>query len=399
MTTEKKPLVTVVMPCFNEERSVVRALRSLFDEWSIKACEFLVVDGGSTDRTRAAVEELIRSLREDPPINPPYPPLPKGGTGEDLSARRRDEFLPPTRDGMDDDVLWFASSRGAWVREPREGRPGDWNPPVGGRRRPVIRIVDNPFRYASRGLNIGILEARGTYIARADAGATYSPGYLRRCVEMLEQKEAANAGGIEVPMAEGGRLAEVIALAFGHPLGGGSTRSGRTGYAGRAETGTYRKKLFDALGLFDPKSTTDEAAEFDARIILADMKIWVDEGVKVFRYVPTTLGELARRNFRSGQERARTAKKHRMFTSWRHIASPLLVAMMGYSLVRGIKSPSHLLFFAAYAAGVLAAALAGPGPKAPGPAGPKARLVSAGVLMIMHVTWGTGFLWGLLAKW
>ena len=79
MTTEKKPLVTVVMPCFNEERSVVRALRSLFDEWSIKACEFLVVDGGSTDRTRAAVEELIRSLREDPPINPPYPPFNKGG--------------------------------------------------------------------------------------------------------------------------------------------------------------------------------------------------------------------------------------------------------------------------------------------------------------------------------
>jgi len=385
MTTEKKPLVTVVMPCFNEEISVVRALRSLFDEWSIKACEFLVVDGGSTDRTRAAVEELIRSLRENPATSLPCGP--------------GDGFLPPTRDGMDDDVLWFASTRGAWVREPREGQPGDWNPPVGGRRRPVIRIVDNPFRYASRGLNIGILEARGTYIARADAGATYSPGYLRRCVELLEQKEAANAGGIVVPMAEGGPLGKAVALAISHPLGGGAAKPGHTGYAGSTETGTYRRKLFDELGLFDPKSRTDEASEFDVRIVLAGRKIWIDEGVKIFRYIPATLGGLARRYFRTGQERARTAKKHRMFTSWRHIASPLLVAMMGYSLVRSLKTPSHLLFFAAYAAGVLAATLAGPGPKAPGPAGPGTRLLTAAALMIMHVTWGAGFLWGLVAKW
>jgi hypothetical protein len=300
---------------------------------------------------------------------------------------------------MDDDVLWFASSRGAWVREARENRPGDWNPPVGGRRRPVIRIVDNPFRWASRGLNIGILEARGTYIARADAGATYSLGYLRRCVELLEQKEAANAGGIEVPLAEGGRLGEAIVLAFGHPLGGGSAKPGHTGYAGSAGTGTYRRRLFDELGLFDPKSRTDEASEFDVRIVLAGLKIWVDEGVKVFRYVPTTLGGLAGRYFRTGQERARTAKKHRMFTSWRQIAAPLLVAMMGFSLVRSIKAPSSLLFVAAYAACVLAAAIAGPGPKSSGTAGPGTRVVAAAALMIMHVTWGAGFLWGLLVKW
>jgi succinoglycan biosynthesis protein ExoA len=388
MRTEKKPLVTVVMPCFNAEKYIMRALRSLIDEWSIKSCEFLVVDGGSTDGTRAAVEELR---------NPTVPPFNKGGEANP-------PCLPLTKRGaggnfQDDDMLWFASSRGTWVREPREGQPGDWNPPVGGRRRPVIRIVDNPFRSAARGLNIGILEARGTYIARADAGATYSAGYLRRCIELLEQKEAANAGGIEIPMAEGGHLGEAIVLAFGHPLGGGSVKLRHAGYAASAETGTYRRKLFDELGMFDPKSRTDEAAEMNVRIVLAGQKIWIDESVKVFRFVPTTFGELAKRFFRAGGERARTAKKHWMLMSWRQIASPLLVVMMAFSLARSFKAPSHLLFFAAYAACVLAAALAGPRPKDAGPDGPGTRFLAGAALMTMHVTWGAGFFWGLLAKW
>ena len=300
---------------------------------------------------------------------------------------------------MNDDVLWFASSRGTWVREAREGDRYDWNPPVGGRRRPVIRIIDNPFHVASRGLNIGILEARGAYIARADAGATYAPGYLRRCVELLEQKEAANAGGIEVPVAGRGRLGQALALAIRHPLGGRPAKPGYSGYAERAESGTYRRKLFDEIGLFDAGARGDEASEMNVRIVLAGRKIWVDGGLKVFREVPPTLGALAGRHFRLGRGRARTAKKHRAFTSWRQIAAPLLVAMMGFSIVRSFKAPMHLLFFAAYAASLLAAALAGPAPEDPGTSGFETRLVAAAALMTMQVAWGAGFLWGLAADW
>jgi succinoglycan biosynthesis protein ExoA len=405
MATEKRPLLTVVMPCRNAQGFVGRALRSLFDEWSIKSCEFLVVDGGSTDRTRQEVEELIKRLRqEDLPGGPGrdlsmLPPSLKGGTGGD----RRDP--PPLKkegtggDFQNNEVLWFASSRGTWVREAREGDRYDWNPLVGGRRRPVIRLIDNPFHIDSRGLNAGILEARGAYIARADAGATYAPGYLRRCVELLEQKEAANAGGIEVPVAGKGSLGEAMALAIRHPLGGRPAKAGYSGYSERAESGTYRRKLFDEIGLFDPRSRGDEASEMNVRIVLGGRKIWVDGGLKVYREVPATFGELAGRHFRFGRGRARTAKKHGAFTSWRQFASPLLVAMMAFSLVRSLKAPVYLLFFAAYAASVLAAALAGPAPEGSGAPGFETRLVSAAALMTMHVAWGAGFLWGLAADW
>ncbi len=427
MANEKRPLVTVVMPCRNAQGSVGRALRSLLDEWSIKSCEFLVVDGGSTDRTRQEVEELINP--PSPPFNkggassPPSPPFCKGGNpslpnspfnkgeagaSQSLPYGKGDAGagqLPPFAKGgaggdfLNDDVLWFASSRGTWVREAREGDRYDWNPPVGGRRRPVIRVIDSPFHVASRGMNIGILEARGAYIARAEAWVTYAPGYLRRCIELLEQKEAANAGGIEVPVAGRERLGQALALASRHPLGGRPAKPGYSGYAERAESGTYRRKLFDEIGLFDAKSRGDEASEMNVRIILAGRKIWVDGGLKVFREVPPTLGALAGRHFRLGRGRARTAKKHRAFTSWRQIAAPLLVATMGFSVVRSFKAPMHLLFFAAYAASMLAAALAGPAPEDPGASGFETRVVAAAALMTMHVAWGAGFLWGLAADW
>jgi glycosyltransferase involved in cell wall biosynthesis len=44
---EKKPLVTIVMPCLDEEAYVGKALRSLLDDWAVRNCEVLVADGGS----------------------------------------------------------------------------------------------------------------------------------------------------------------------------------------------------------------------------------------------------------------------------------------------------------------------------------------------------------------
>jgi len=44
---EKKPLVTIVMSCLDEEACVGKALRSLLNDWAIQNCEVLVIDGSS----------------------------------------------------------------------------------------------------------------------------------------------------------------------------------------------------------------------------------------------------------------------------------------------------------------------------------------------------------------
>ena len=49
-------LVTVVIPALNEERSICACLDSVLGQ-THRDLEVMVVDGGSTDRTRQLVEE------------------------------------------------------------------------------------------------------------------------------------------------------------------------------------------------------------------------------------------------------------------------------------------------------------------------------------------------------
>jgi succinoglycan biosynthesis protein ExoA len=52
--------VSIVVPALNEEAYIEACLRSLLAQWPAAACEILVMDGGSTDRTPEIVAELAR---------------------------------------------------------------------------------------------------------------------------------------------------------------------------------------------------------------------------------------------------------------------------------------------------------------------------------------------------
>ena len=51
--------VSVVVPAFNEEQSIVRLLEALAAQ-TLRPSEIVVADGGSTDRTRELVREFAR---------------------------------------------------------------------------------------------------------------------------------------------------------------------------------------------------------------------------------------------------------------------------------------------------------------------------------------------------
>jgi len=60
---------------------------------------------------------------------------------------------------------------------------------------PRVRLLSNPGRTQAAGLNLGIREARGEIIVRADAHATYGPSYVTICVDHLMHNRAENVGG------------------------------------------------------------------------------------------------------------------------------------------------------------------------------------------------------------
>lgn len=56
--------VSVVIPCYNEERFIGKVLENLADQYTAAAYEIIVVDGMSTDRTREVVAEFVRRRPE-----------------------------------------------------------------------------------------------------------------------------------------------------------------------------------------------------------------------------------------------------------------------------------------------------------------------------------------------
>src|SRR5437868_375464 len=56
------PFVSVVIPCFNEERYIGQVIERLAAQYEAGRLEIIVVDGGSTDKTRAVVNDFAARL-------------------------------------------------------------------------------------------------------------------------------------------------------------------------------------------------------------------------------------------------------------------------------------------------------------------------------------------------
>src|SRR4051812_20527440 len=58
----EQEMVSVVLPCFNEERYIKTVVRNIFgQDYPSDKIEIFIVDGNSTDRTIEIVKELIQA--------------------------------------------------------------------------------------------------------------------------------------------------------------------------------------------------------------------------------------------------------------------------------------------------------------------------------------------------
>ena len=66
----KKPIVSIIIPAYNEEKDIGKCINSLLKQ-SCKRSEIIIVDDGSTDKTREIVKSfkgirLIEGLHKGP---------------------------------------------------------------------------------------------------------------------------------------------------------------------------------------------------------------------------------------------------------------------------------------------------------------------------------------------
>ena len=259
-----------------------------------------------------------------------------------------------------------------------------------------IRLLENKRKIQTYALNLGISEARGDIIIRADAHCLYPPGYIKKCVDLLETTKAANVGGVMAP--QGSKpLQKAIALAMQHPLGVGDARFHLGKYSGYVDTvylGTFRKTLFDEIGLYDTNCRTNEDAELNLRILKAGKKIFLDSSIEVTYYPRETFKGLFSQYFNYGKGRCYTTLKHKKMTSWRQFAPIALVLTLISSVTTSFFIPIFTLAPIAYAgAALLTSLISWPKKKI----NLNIRLLLALAFMIMHISWGLGFLVELIS--
>lgn len=187
---------------------------------------------------------------------------------------------------------------------------------------PSLRVIDNPGKIVSTGLNRAIRETNGQIIIRMDAHTLYAPDYVRSCVEVLHESNADNVGGPALARGEG-YLAEAIAHAYRTWFASGGSSFHDPHREGSVETvpyGCWRKSTLDRLGLFDEDLVRSEDYDLNCRLIYSGGEVWQSPKI-VSWYTPrTSLSKLFRQYFQYGFWKIGILRKYRRIVSWRSLA-------------------------------------------------------------------------------
>lgn len=212
-----------------------------------------------------------------------------------------------------------------------------------------VVLVENPGRIQAAGMNEAIRRARGDVVVRMDVHCAYARDYVRRCVEALESTGADNVGGAQRARADTA-FQRALCAALESPLGVGGARYRSAAAEGLVDTvflGAFRRRVFEEVGLYDPRAITNEDAELNQRITKAGGRVWLSRDIVVHYHPRDDHRSVARQYFRYGRGRARTLLKHGGVPSIRPLL-PFLMVLAGTLLL--LASPrSFALAAAAYA--------------------------------------------------
>jgi GT2 family glycosyltransferase len=175
-------------------------------------------------------------------------------------------------------------------------------------------------------------------------------------------------------------------------VGGSRYRTeGEEGYVDTVWGGTFPRRIFETVGMYDAKAVVNEDAELNQRILDAGGKIYLSKEIIAYYYPRDSFRGLARQYFKYGKGRARTLMKHRSFPTPRP-AIPFMMVTTGALIL--LTPPLQMfapLYFGGY--GVLTGIEA---LRVGRKAGIKAIPAVWAIFPVLHVSHGLGFGAGLI---
>ncbi|OKH52158.1 glycosyl transferase [Calothrix sp. HK-06] len=239
-----------------------------------------------------------------------------------------------------------------------------------------VKLIHNPLKIQSAGLNLLLQEAQGDIFLRADAHSDYAYDYVEQCVEALLKSKALNVGGAQRFVAKSPFQAGV-ALAARSLLGNGGAKYRNPEYNGYADTvylGCFwREDLLKIaqvqdsqdvsddnvalddkpVVLFDTSQITNQDAELNQRLLnQSSQAIYVSSDIKVWYYPRSSWKSLWKQYFKYGRGRYLTTTKHNSRIQMRGrlpfiaISTAILLSLTSF-VVPEIRLPVTMLFVAA----------------------------------------------------
>jgi len=262
---------------------------------------------------------------------------------------------------------------------------------------PHIKLLDNPRRSIPVAMNIGIQHAKGEVIIRVDGHCFLEADYVSQCLGHLRETGADNVGGPAWAVGEG-YVGEAIALALGSPFGHGGSQfrySQHERYVDTVFLGAFQRDLFDKIGLYDEDLLCAEDYELNYRIRAANGKVLLTPKIRVRYITRNSLIKFGKQYFKYGFWRMWVIKKYLRALQLRHLATSGFVLTLMVGGIAGFFNstfrPLLLIVLLSYLAAswLFSILLAWKW-------GWRYLPILPVVFAILHLSWGSGFLWGLV---
>lgn len=260
-----------------------------------------------------------------------------------------------------------------------------------------VRLLSNEKVSIPSGLNVGLAQSRGQYVARVDGHSTITPDYLARAVSALRQNpQMAGIGGKRLGVSSSS-VGRAIALALSSRFGVGNSiyhYADTAQLTDHASFGVYRRDVAEAVGGWDEALPVNEDVDFDHRICRLGHVIGFDPEMQVSWQVRDSVPALFSQYRRYGRGKAAMVRKNgRGALRARHAAPPAAVVGGAALLLLGLHRPRLLALFSPY---LLAVAVASVEAWRRRSAQPTAPAALPAAFVAMHVGWGLGFLEGFV---
>lgn len=266
---------------------------------------------------------------------------------------------------------------------------------------PNIFLIENKNEIVPSGMNLALKQALGDFIIRIDGHCIIDQHYVQNCVNHLMKDGVDGVGG---PMETIGEtdLSKTIAVGMSSQFGVGNSAF-RTTDNDVIEVDTiafpaYKREIIEKVGLYDEELVRNQDDEYNYRIREMGGKLLLASDVRSKYYSRGSYSKLWLQYYQYGYWKVRVLQKHPKQMSLRQFVPPTFVFSLIFSLILSFVTSWGWVALALVAGSYFLVNLA-------------ASIHTASkkgwehifrlplVFAILHLSYGSGFLVGLVKFW